>query len=485
MNSLLAVKINLPGGIISAGDLAEILESAAKCKVRFLRFGNRQQVYLLVDQDQVRAIERELITAGILYELGDCQYPNICSSYVCAELFTGTSWLSEGVYKDALGSFDFIPRLKINLTDNRQSLIPVLNGNLNFIAAELNNYWHFCIRFPKTNKLFNWPSLIYTDEIASLCKAVEHQLSAHQEAYTGHESPDGHKLYQLVQKTLKGNWQSIETPLKPERFKLPAYEGFHSYENRLWLGVYQRTELFSVSLLKDICDLSLQLKLGQLYTTPYKSIIIKGIELSARAIWEALLEKHQINTNHSYNELNWQLEDLSDEALELKIFLAHYLDLKDITTAGLSFTIKTNPASGLYGAVTIRKDKASTKNQPRFTIEYPENFEPHSNSTIRVITGLTKSKLPEELKQICSEYYAFKTVAFTVEKVEIVQKQVENTYKSETGLYQCGDCLTIFDEGYGDLMQGIEAGVSFNLIHDYKCGLCEAPAARFSRISSY
>lgn len=480
MIKLSAVKVNIPGGIISAGDLAEILDSAGRCDVKYIRFGNRQQLYLLTEPEKIKDIERELITADIFYELDENSFPNICSSYVCTDLFSGTRWLSEGVFKDVLNSFDFSPRLKVNITDARQSLIPTLSGNLNFIAAELNNYWHFYIRFPKTNRLYIWPSLIYADEIARLCSEVEKQIFLNEAVFAANEEADGNKLYQLVQKTLKGNWQTIETPLYIEPFNLPAYEGFHRYENRLWLGVYQRAELFSVAFLKDICDLALKLKLGQLYTTPYKSLIIKGIEARNKQLWANLLQQHQINSRHSANELNWQLEDLSDEGLELKIFLAAWFDFEDMTTAGLSFAIKTNAASGLYGTINIRKEVV--RKQTSFTIAYNEDFKAHSSANIKQLTGLKKEKLPEALKLICKEFNAFRMLPVdTADNISEIKKD-ENIQALPTGLYQCSDCLTIFDQNAGDLAQGIQPGTEFSLIADFKCSLCEAPAACFTAL---
>ena len=43
------IKINLPGGFVSAGDLYEILLIAENAGARHIRFGNRQQLYFTIE----------------------------------------------------------------------------------------------------------------------------------------------------------------------------------------------------------------------------------------------------------------------------------------------------------------------------------------------------------------------------------------------------------------------------------------------------
>ena len=46
----------------------------------------------------------------------------------------------------------------------------------------------------------------------------------------------------------------------------------------------------------------------------------------------------------------------------------------------------------------------------------------------------------------------------------------------EEEVYQCKDCLTIYNEIYGDMTQNIEPNTLFeNLPKSYECSLCEAP----------
>jgi hypothetical protein len=118
MNYTKTIKINFRGGIISPGDLLNILAAAEQCFIKDVSFGLRQQLFLKVDIE----LELRLITAlaalNIAYEVDADNYPNVMSSYPAEEVFINNTWLSEGVYKDIFDLLDYEPQLKINLSDN-------------------------------------------------------------------------------------------------------------------------------------------------------------------------------------------------------------------------------------------------------------------------------------------------------------------------------------------------------------------------------
>lgn len=118
-----------------------------------------------------------------------------------------------------------------------------------------------------------------------------------------------------------------DKPANLPAFNLPYYEGLNRYQDKFWLGVCRRDEMFPVSFLKELCQLCLQTKIGQLCSTPWKTIIIKNIEEKDRVYWNSLLAKHQINVRHAANELNFQVEDNCKEGLELKNYLLKGLQM--------------------------------------------------------------------------------------------------------------------------------------------------------------
>lgn len=227
------VKINLPGGMVSAGDLYRILEAAEKAGVENVRFGNRQQVVFYVAEGMLEALRLKLVAANIMFELNADIHPNIISSYAIEDVFYHADWLREGVYKDILDLFDYRPQLKINLVDNNQAFFPFFTGNLNFIASDTSNYWYLYIRFPKTNIIYAWPSLVYSEDIPSLSSAIERTIFANKGQFYDQPVVDGNVLRGLV--NAGGNFvvQPVTKALKLPDFKLPYYEGFNRYGNKL------------------------------------------------------------------------------------------------------------------------------------------------------------------------------------------------------------------------------------------------------------
>ncbi|HJP62404.1 MAG TPA: hypothetical protein VJ844_03135, partial [Mucilaginibacter sp.] len=305
------VKINLTGGYISAGDLYEILLIAENVGAKHIRFGNRQQLYFSVKSSDLENLEMEMLRMAVAYEVDTDEYPNIISSYVCDTIFSNESWVKEGVYRDIFDLFNHQPRLKINMVDQQQNFVPFFSGNLNFISSDISNYWHFYIRFPKTNQFYQWPLLVYSDDIALLAKTAEDVIFDQKEYFFDQQKVNELFFYKMVSSKIPTSLNHRSEPLKLPDFYLPYYEGFNKYSNnKYWLGVYRRNELFSLEFLKNVCNLCIKTRIGQVYTTPWKSIIIKGIEQANRIEWGYILDRHRLNVRHAANELNWQIEDL-------------------------------------------------------------------------------------------------------------------------------------------------------------------------------
>ncbi|MFX8531478.1 hypothetical protein ABTM17_19275, partial [Acinetobacter baumannii] len=64
--------------------------------------------------------------------------------------------------------------------------------------------------------------------------------------------------------------------------------------------------------------------------------------------------KYRINIRHAANELNWQVEDETDEGLIIKRHIIRHFDKEDVRTYGLIFAVETLPSANMYGSVIIR-----------------------------------------------------------------------------------------------------------------------------------
>lgn len=474
------VKVNLPGGIVSIGDLLQILNTLEESEIETVRFGTRQQLYFSVDEDKLEDIEHGFFISDTEFEIDTDKQPNIISSYVTEDIFNNSNWLREGVYRDVLDAFNYIPRLKINLVDSSQTLIPFFTGNLNYISSEIGNYWYLYIRFPRTNLIYCWSSLIYSEDIGTLSKLIEDAIFNNKNLFYDQCNIEGQLLENEVKLTGSIFYQPLSAPLRLPDFQLPYYEGFNKYNDKYWLGIYRRNELFSVSFLKDLCAICTKTRIGQLYTTPWKSIIIKGVEANDKKLWNAVLDKNRINVRHASNELNWQSEDLCEYGLDLKRELINEFNQVDLRTFKLCFAIKTNPKSGLFGSVIIRKRvNSEMEDECRFDILHTIDFNPNSKNFTLYKENISRALLTEELVQLCNNYYHLQTLSERASADNYYETEL-TTEVEQVIVHQCSYCLTIYDETWGDETNGISPGTSFSdLKEDYSCTVCGAIKAHF------
>lgn len=462
------IKVNLPGGYVSAGDLYEVLAVAEDAGAQHIRFGNRQQLYFTIHSTMLEDMETDMLRGGITYEIDADEYPNIISSYVCDAIFSQESWLKEGVYRDVFDRFDYKPKLKINVVDRHQTFVPFFSGNLNFVSSEVSNYWYWYIRFPKTSQFYCWPSLVYSDDIPAVSKIAEDVIFGNKGLFYDKPHIDEQLFYAMLSVELDIPVQAISEQIELPQFTLPYYEGFNKYGNKYWLGIYRRNELFLLKFLKDACDLCIKTRIGQIYITPWKSLLVKNIEPLHRSDWGFILNKHRLNIRHASNELNWQIEDLSAEGLALKQELVRVFEQADLRTYGLSFAIKTKPKTGLMGSVIIKTQPSGT-----FEILHTSNFNPNSKEYISYKRRVKEVNLSAELINLCDNYYSLSSNEREVPPAQLNDKE-ECTVDHKV-IYQCRHCQTVYDSVYGDEFNHVAAGTAFAALSDtYICPVCES-----------
>jgi rubredoxin len=472
------IKINLTGGIISPGTLFDIISVAKAADIKDISFGSRQQILLSVKSESQRGIgvlglKNKLTDLNVAFEENFDYFPNIISSYCAEEVFPTGAWLSEGIYKDIFDLFDYSPKLKVNISDSNQSFTPFFTGNINFIASNSPNFWYLYIRFKESNEIVRFPVLVYTLEIPKLCKAIENIIQ-------GRVTMEQEILFDAIFDSAKIISQSIVEELKLPKFMLPYYEGFNRYGEKTWLGIYRRNEQFSIDFLEELCVLCLETKIGQICTTPWKSLIIKGIENKDRKAWDLLLGKYGINVRHAANELNWQVEDNTVDGLNLKKTIIREFDEYDVRTFGLSFAVQMSPKSEVFGSVVIKKRNTMGSLLPVYDIFHTADFNPNSRDYVLFERGINKVHVAEILTRLSKKYYASlnqKDEIISIKKPEIKCERFE--------VHQCKTCFTIYDERFGDSLNQIAIGTKFeDLPKNFICSVCDGELFNFGKIES-
>ncbi len=409
MRNINTIKVNFKGGIIPPRNLYNILLAAGKCGILYVRFGLRQQLLLDVDIVALDNLTTELDILGMSYEVNKEEFPNIVSSYPAEEVFIINTWLTETIYKEIFETIEHRHRLKINISDTNQSFTPLLTGNINWVASpDETNFWHLFIRFPKTNIVYEWKDIVHTKDLAAMSLLIEETILQERAKFYDNEAANGDELYAKI-KSNSLHIKATKAPLALPPFKLPYYEGLNRYQDKYWLGIYRRDELFSIKFLKEVCLLCVQTEVGQFCSTPWKTIIIKGIEEKNRKDWNALLDKYRINVRHAANELNFQVEDNNLEALKLKQHLVKYLNDDDTRTFGVCIGIKTRKKSEIFCSILVKRKSLLHIGKWSFFHSYDilcaKDYNPNERTAFVFSSDNPRWVLGEQLRRAVLSFY--------------------------------------------------------------------------------
>lgn len=464
-------RLRINGGVLSPAELKYICEAAEGLGLDAISFGSRQDIIFPEKIDESKFSQFDKIQFVKPKRDG---VENIVSSYVSAEILPSTSWLTSDRYLYIIEQFKHKPKLRINVTDPKQRLVPLFTGNVNFIASEHEDYWYLYVRLPEWKKTQMYPALIFSWDMDK----IEHAIEQVQQ-----EEPETvETLFKLVSDAVDTNNRTVDKPLEVPFYPFPYYEGMNRIgTDRYWLGLYWRNNRYDIKFLKAMCKLCSDNKIGKISITPWKSFIVKGIPLKTKLQWEKLLGKFGINVRHSMLEMNWHIPVNDKEALGLKKYLVANFDQNDISTYGLTFGI-TNYGSDTYNftSIVIEKNKqpefvGDFKIRDTYNLLYAKNFDPNTQEYIMHVQDVDKVELPSLLMELSRLY--FEQLGTETEKEEEVQAIKE---PMEEEVYQCKECLTVYSEAYGDLTQNIAPNTPFeSLPENYKCSLCEAPKSSF------
>ena len=117
-------RLIVKGGVLSPAELKFIAETAEDAGLSTISFGSRQDI-LFPDASEQKTLEK--LKDLNLVEPLSYTVENIVSSYVTADIFPTIPWLTGDRYLYILEQIRYEPSLKINITEPRQRLVPLLN----------------------------------------------------------------------------------------------------------------------------------------------------------------------------------------------------------------------------------------------------------------------------------------------------------------------------------------------------------------------
>ena len=465
-------RLRINGGVLSPGELKYICEAAEGLGLDAISFGSRQDIIFPEEIDKEKFSQFDKIQ---FIQPKHDGIENIVSSYVSADILPSTSWLTSDRYLYILEQFKHDLKLRINIIDPKQRLVPLFTGNVNFIASESEDYWYLYVRLPEWKKTEMYPALIYSWDMDKVELAIEQVLQEEPETIE--------TLFDLVNDAVETNNRTVDKPLEVPFYPFPYYEGMNRFGDKYWLGLYWRNNRYDLTFLKDMCDLCAESKIGKICITPWKSFIVKGVPIDSKLKWEKFLGSDGINVRHSMLELNWHLPVNDKDALNLKKYLVTNFDQNDISTYGLTFGISNFESKSYhFTSVVIEKNKKPELLgdfiiRDTYNLLYAKNFDPNTGEYIMHVQDVDKVELPGLLMELSKLY--FEQLGTQREEVKAVEAKKETT---EENVYQCQDCLTVYNEVFGDITQDIDPNTRFeDLDETYECSLCEAPKSNFQK----
>jgi rubredoxin len=109
-----------------------------------------------------------------------------------------------------------------------------------------------------------------------------------------------------------------------------------------------------------------------------------------------------------------------------------------------------------------------------------KDFNPNERTGYAYSKGNPKFLLAEQLRRAILSYYKYRTDKKEEEIVIPGMKKILITVEKEDIVYQCKNCLTVYDEQVGEPENGIDPGTFFkDLPSTYSCCVCDATKDNF------
>ena len=110
---------------------------------------------------------------------------------------------------------------------------------------------------------------------------------------------------------------------------------------------------------------------------------------------------------------------------------------------------------------------------------HSEDFDPNTCRYKVYAQDVSQAQLPGLLMELSQLYFQLLNTN-TQYRTPIKKQDNPLLIVTENPLFQCSDCLSLYDEKLGDPANNMEAGTPFeNLPETYCCPLCEAPKTSF------
>ena len=191
-----------------------------------------------------------------------------------------------------------------------------------------------------------------------------------------------------------------------------------------------------------------------------------------------MLEKHQVNMRHAANELNFQVEEHSSDALQLKQYLVKEFSNEDTRTFGICIGIKTRRKSEVFSSILIKRKPLlrilGFELFHVYDILCANDFNPNERTGFVFSRNNPKFLLAEQLRQAIAAFYSNRASKSAAPEKKVIPGKEKVSTPAMEYVQQCTHCLTVYDAQMGEPENGIAPGTAFEILPvNYTCTLCE------------
>ncbi len=444
-------RLFVSGGVISPNQLYSLCKTLLHHDINHISLGSRQDI--LIPLDVTALSETPEVENGVFSVQPYAQNNNLVSSYLASDIFDSYDWVKSSTYVFILESFDFVPTLKINITDPKQNLIPSFSGHINFLASEYLDYWHIYIRKEGNKNPNLYPVMIHSNHICRLSK----MLAQYWEEFDRIDD-----LFTLISDAADLDTRVIKDKPTYDIKIFPYYEGMHRYDiDKFWLGLYWRNNKYDINFLLELCKVCQAQEISSICLSSWKSLIIRGIAKTNKIKWEKLLGSNGISVRHSQLEMNWHLPAGDNDSLALKNAIVEHLNKKDISTYGLTIGIYSILGQAFTSIALVKSDKDHRLRS--VDIYHATNFNPDLCTYKMYAQNIGLQNIPDLLIELSQLYFARYLDRDEIETPDLPLAKASTEPLIE--LYQCKNCLNVIHLNEEHLSDEIESA---------NCIVCES-----------
>ena len=416
MNGRVDLRVACPGGIIGTGALRTVAELSGAWGIDRLTIGHRQDLLVAGIPESYVARFRAAVAPLEVDRADASGHPNITSSAAATGIMRGARWLDAGIIQSILAGIRLRPSFAVNVADPHQDLLPLTSGLVNFLAADEVDSWRIAIaadhhprrgaRAPGRHDRVTLPYLVPSEYVAEAVRAAEETV-----VDTGAESSRlSEDLAHAIRARLGTRLVGADAGQRLPPPEYGDYEGVHPMQSGsgYWIGMSAGTRPFRHRFLEQLCMRAAQQGIGAVFTTCWRSLVLKNVAPEHLPEWRMLLGRHGVRVRHADAALHWQVCERLPEARELAGTMIARLSRRSIVTSGLSFAVTDDPTRHEVAvAIQPLADERSLLSglRRRYAVRHREGFDRHNPGWLTFARRLRERDLAPALADLTRRFY--------------------------------------------------------------------------------